>query len=144
MVKDKNGALNIDELRIVKDVTQFKMFIDTLTLTAGEVIYEDFTQGPKPEIKSFELNIKGRTYKNITTAEQLGTKILSEILAKTTIKSAAVLGGAALAGIALFVNLANLSGWPFEPSFSAFYLGLLLALSVPAIVFIILVFKLLR
>ena len=50
----------------------------------------------------------------------------------------------ALAGIALFVHLANLSGWPFEPSFSAFYLGLLLALSVPAIVFIILVFKLLR
>ena len=58
--------------------------------------------------------------------------------------SRAFVGLWSLAAIALVVHLANLSGWPFEPSFSAFYLGLWLALGVNGNVFIVLVYRLLR
>jgi len=101
VIKDKSGKYNVDELRITKDVEQISMLIDTLILTADEVIYKDFTKGKKPLIREFKVGIKNKTYKNITTAEELGRKILSEILAKTTIRGVAVFGAAALAGIAL-------------------------------------------
>ncbi len=101
VLRNKEGVLNVDELRIVKDVMNIKMHIDTLVLTADKVIYKHYTKDGTPAVEGFNINIKNKTYKDINTAEQLGKKILSEILAKTTIKDAAVLGAAALAGLAL-------------------------------------------
>ncbi len=101
VIRNKEGVLNVDELRIVKDVMHTKMHIDTLILTADKVVYKDYTKGEAPTVEGFDINIKQKVYKDITTAEQLGRKILSEILAKTTIKDAAVLGAAAIAGLAL-------------------------------------------
>ena len=49
-----------------------------------------------------------------------------------------------LAGIMMLVHVANLSGWPLSPSFSAFYLGLWLGLCVPGIAFVFLIYRLLR
>jgi hypothetical protein len=49
-----------------------------------------------------------------------------------------------LAGLMVLVHVANLSGWPLSPSFSAFYLGLWLGLSVPGIAFVFLIYSLLR
>jgi len=49
-----------------------------------------------------------------------------------------------LAGLMLLVQVSNLLGWPLSPSFSAFYLGLWLALSVPGIAFVFLIYRLLR
>jgi hypothetical protein len=49
-----------------------------------------------------------------------------------------------LAGLMLLVHVANLFGWPLSPSFSAFYLGLWLGLSVPGIAFVFLIYRLLR
>ena len=49
-----------------------------------------------------------------------------------------------LAGLMLLVQVANLLGWPLSPSFSAFYLGLWLGLSVPGIAFVFLIYRLLR
>jgi len=101
VIRDKKGKLNVDELRIVKDVMNIKMRIDTLVLTAEKVVYEYYAEDGTPAVEGFNINIRNKTYKDITTAEQLGKKILSEIMAKTTIKSAAILGAAALAGLAL-------------------------------------------
>ncbi len=52
--------------------------------------------------------------------------------------------GWGLGGLALIVHLANLFGWPLTPSFSAFYLGLWLALSVAGLAFVFLIYRLLR
>jgi hypothetical protein len=49
-----------------------------------------------------------------------------------------------LAGLMMLVQVANLLGWPLSPSFSAFYLGLWLGLSVPGIAFVFLIYRLLR
>ena len=49
-----------------------------------------------------------------------------------------------LAGLMLLVHVANLFGWPLSPSFSAFYLGLWLGLSVAGIAFVFLIYRLLR
>ena len=52
--------------------------------------------------------------------------------------------GWGLGGLALIVHSANLFGWPLNPSFSAFYLGLWLALGVAGIAFVFLIYRLLR
>ena len=52
--------------------------------------------------------------------------------------------GWGLGGLALIVHFANLFGWPLDPSFSAFYLGLWLALGVAGISFVFLIYRLLR
>ena len=52
--------------------------------------------------------------------------------------------GWGLAGVALIIHLANLFGWPLSPSFSAFYLGLWIALGVAGISFVFLIYRLLR
>jgi hypothetical protein len=49
-----------------------------------------------------------------------------------------------LAGLMMLVHVANLLGWPLSPSFSAFYLGLWIGLSVPGIAFVFLISRLLR
>ena len=49
-----------------------------------------------------------------------------------------------LIGLSTVVHLSNLLGWPFHPSFSAFYLGLWLSLSVAGIAFCFLIYRLLR
>ena len=52
--------------------------------------------------------------------------------------------GWCLGGLTLIVHFANLFGWPLSPSFSAYYLGLWLALSTAGITFVFLIFRLLR
>ena len=52
--------------------------------------------------------------------------------------------GWGLGGLALIVHFANVFGWPLDPSFSAFYLGLWLALGVAGISFVFLIYRLLR
>ncbi len=52
--------------------------------------------------------------------------------------------GWGLGGLAMVVHCANVFGWPLDPSFSAFYLGLWLALGVAGISFVFLIYRLLR
>ena len=54
------------------------------------------------------------------------------------------IAGWGIGGLALIVHFANLFGWPLDPSFSAFYLGLWLALMVAGIEFVFLIYRLLR
>jgi hypothetical protein len=49
-----------------------------------------------------------------------------------------------LIGFSTVVHSGNLLGWPCHPSFSAFYLGLWLSLSVAGIAFCFLIYRLLR
>ena len=52
--------------------------------------------------------------------------------------------GWSLGGLAMVIHLANIFGWPLSPSFSMFYLGLWLALTVAGLAFVFIIYRLLR
>lgn len=108
VIRDKEGKLNVDSLKISKSekaadkpVKKTPMRIDILTLSLGRVIYEDFSRAEKPSIEAFNIGIKERVYKNITTAEQLIALFLVESLKSTTIKSAQIYGAASIIGASM-------------------------------------------
>ena len=107
VIKHKDGKLNINELRPSQSVDdQTEMLIDTLVLSANKAVFTDYTKGSVPTVQVFNINIKEKTYTNITSAEQLSAKIIAEIIGKTTIKGAAVYGAATLAGVTLTAPIA--------------------------------------
>lgn len=108
VIRDKEGKLNVDSLKISKSekaadkpVKKTPMRIDILTLSLGRVIYEDFSRAEKPSIEAFNIGIKERVYKNITTAEQLIALFLVESLKSTTIRSAQIYGAASIIGASM-------------------------------------------
>lgn len=113
LVKNREGKLNVDFLKVtqkakddgkkteVKKSEMIPMRIDTMQLTLGRVIFKDYSQGEEPKIQVFDVGVKDKTYKNITSANQLATLVLLEGIKPTAIKSAAVYGAAAFFGTAL-------------------------------------------
>ena len=107
VIKNKDQKLNINELRPSQSVDdQTAMLIDTLILSADKAVFTDYTRGSVPTVQVFNINIKEKTYTNITSAEHLSAKIIAEIIGKTTIKGAAVYGAATLAGVTLTAPIA--------------------------------------
>jgi len=118
IIKNKEGKLNIDALKVAEaeDKTPAKteekkeapkkksepipMQIDELNLNLGRVIYKDFTKGDTPKIDVYEIGIKDKKYKNITSAQQLVFIIMSEPLKHTAIQGVKVLGAQAVLGAA--------------------------------------------
>lgn len=108
VVRDKEEKLNVDSLKISKSEKatdkpgkKTPMRIDILSLSLGRVIYEDFSRAEKPSIEAFNIGIKERVYKNITTAEQLIALILVESLKSTTIRSAQIYAAASIIGASM-------------------------------------------
>ena len=108
IVKNKEGKLNVDSLKVVekasetqgkKPAEQMPMQIDELILSIGRVVYSDYTVGAQPLVQVYDIDIKDKTYKNITSAQQLATLILSEPLKKTAIKGAKVYAAASVLGV---------------------------------------------
>lgn len=112
LIKNKEGKLNVDALKVAqqkeklpeqeakkKPSGQMPMQIDVLTLTVGQVVYKDFSAGPTPSVRSFDAGIKEKTYKNITSAQQLVALVLTESMKATAIKGAGIYGAGALLGI---------------------------------------------
>ena len=108
--KNKDGQLNVDVLKIsqskdakAKDKKPAKageLQIDELNLMIGKVIYKDYSRGEPPIIQVHDINLT-RSYKNITSSEQLAALILAAPLQAAGIKGAGIYGAAALTGIAL-------------------------------------------
>jgi len=108
MVKNKEGKLNIDSLKIAEDKSgkeekkpakQMAMQIDTLGLGMGRVVSRDYSVEGPPVIKVYDINLK-KTYKNIIIAEQLLTLIISEPLKAAGIQGLKVYGVAMFTGVA--------------------------------------------
>lgn len=107
VIRNKEGKLNVDALKVAqkpekegesKPKTSDKnvaMQIDTLNLNLGKVTTKDYTQTPTLE-KTLDLNIKNKTYHNITSGQQLAALVLVETLKPTAIKDAAIYGAASL------------------------------------------------
>lgn len=106
VVKSKDGRLNVDELAVAKKEEKpaeaMPLQIDYLSLSIGRVVYKDFSKGEKPSIEIFEVNIRDRVYKNITSAQALASLILLEALKPTAIKGAKIYALSGLTGISLF------------------------------------------
>lgn len=98
VIKNKKGTLNVDELNIKGYKTYIN--IDEFIFTAGSVIYIDYSNGPKPNVQGYDVNIYKRSYKYLPTAEDIVAKVLGDMLSKTAIKGAIVYGAATAAGVA--------------------------------------------
>jgi uncharacterized protein involved in outer membrane biogenesis len=97
VVKDAQGRLNLDSLRVVQESKAQQqgkpsakagkapqIRIDELRLKVGTVIYKDYSGGGAPRVQEFAVNID-QHYQGITNPYALGGIIVSQTLAKTTI-----------------------------------------------------------
>lgn len=112
VIKNKDGKLNVDSLKIVqkeKEKSQAeksgplvtpKFLIDRLSLNVGRVVFIDGSSPGNSLTQVFDVHIKNRIYKNISSPEQLVALVLTESMKPTAIKGAAIYGVAALAGVA--------------------------------------------
>jgi hypothetical protein len=103
LTKNKEGKLNVDSLKVVqqsKPSEPIPMQIDLLTLGIGKIVYKDYTIGTEPGVRVYDVNIH-KSYKNITSAQQLAVLILAEPVKAAGIRSAQIYGVAMLAGVAV-------------------------------------------
>jgi hypothetical protein len=106
LVKNKEGKLNTDSLTVAKKEPQGKpskqmpLEIDTITLKLGRLISKDYSAGVQPVVTVYDLNIN-KTYKNITSAQQLAVLVLTEPMKSAGIQGAQIYGVSLLAGVAI-------------------------------------------
>ena len=96
VVKNKEGELNLDSLKVVQAQKEGKepqekeagkvpeMQIDSLELKIGKVIFKDYSRGGAPSVQEFEVNLNER-YENITNPYSLVSLIVVKTLMNTTI-----------------------------------------------------------
>lgn len=96
VVKNENGQLNLDSLKVVKaqksgskgEGKAPEIQIDELRLKIGKVLYKDYSRGGEPRVREFDVNID-EEYKNITNPYTLVSLIVVKALMNTTIASLA-------------------------------------------------------
>ena len=109
--KNKDGKLNVDELKVVKEAAagkkenkpspeQMPLQIDLLKLGMGRIVSKDYSAGAEPVVSVYDINLH-KTYKNITSAQQLAALILAEPMKSAGIQGAKIYGAAMLAGVAV-------------------------------------------
>ena len=106
VVKNKEGVLNVDSLKVAKKEKDkpsepMKMRIDTLKLKLGKVVSKDYTKSKQGAVEVYEIGGKEETYQNIASGEQLASLILMGALKHTAIKGALIYGAATVAGASL-------------------------------------------
>jgi len=106
--KNKEGKMNVDALKIAKQgekkeekpSEQMPMQIDVFKLGIGKIILRDYSSGKEPILNAYEINIH-KTYKDITSAQQLVALIMTEPMKAAGIQGVKIYGIAALAGAAI-------------------------------------------
>jgi hypothetical protein len=106
--KNKEGKLNVDALKVAKTETKgaqakkpakpLAIQVDVLNLNIGRIVSRDYSAGKEPVVQVYDINLK-KSYKNITSAQQMAALILSEPMKQAGIKGAAIYGVAALTGV---------------------------------------------
>lgn len=105
--KNDKGELNVDSLKVVrqgssqeaKASAQMPMQLDIVKLKIGKIILRDYAR-KDPTIKVYDIDID-KSYKNITSAQQLAALILAEPMKAAGIQGAKIYGVAMLAGVAV-------------------------------------------
>jgi len=102
LTKNKEGELNVDSLKVAQTIepsNPMPMRIDLLTLGIGRIVYKDYSVGTEPAVRVQDVNIH-KSYKDITSPEQLAVLILAEPVKAAGIKAAKIYGVAMLTGVA--------------------------------------------
>jgi len=108
MVKNKEGKRNVDSLKIAekkpaekekRPAKHLAMQIDVISLGMGRVVSKDYSVEGAPVVKVYDINLK-KTYKNITSAQQLAALIISEPLKAAGIQGLEMYGVSMLTGAA--------------------------------------------
>jgi hypothetical protein len=112
---NKEGKLNVDALKVAKQPPakekgkekesarpskQMPFQIDELRLGIGKLVMKDYSVPGVPAIKVIEIN-SDKTYKNITSAQQLIALILSEPMKAAGFQGAAIYGAAMMTGVGI-------------------------------------------
>ncbi|MFA6078967.1 MAG: hypothetical protein WC779_04390 [Candidatus Omnitrophota bacterium] len=96
VVRNENGELNLDSLKVVKAQKAGKkpgegdakkappIIVDNLSLKIGKVVFKDYSKGPKPSINEFNMNID-EEYQDIEDAYSLVSIVVSRSLRSTAI-----------------------------------------------------------
>lgn len=91
VVKDRQGRLNLDSLKAVREAKEKKketppgLFqIDLLDLAVGKVVYKDYSRGGDPSIREFNVNLHER-HTGVTDPAALGALIVSRALFNTAV-----------------------------------------------------------
>jgi len=113
IIKNKEGVMNVEALKVTqaaeekkeepKDTKEkskpVKMKIDVMKLNIGQVIYKDYSKGEPPVVQVYDVALKDKTFKNITSPEQLATLVMMEAMGPTAIKSAKMYAAATILGV---------------------------------------------
>ena len=94
LIKDKSGNLNVDALKIARrkenekqdEKEEISFRIDEMMLTIDKVIYKKYGQDEKPVIKAYDIGIRDKKFENITSPEQLASKIIATALTPMAFK----------------------------------------------------------
>jgi hypothetical protein len=115
LVKNTEGKLNVDSLKIVQDLraggkqqAMMPMQIDEANLKIGRIVHKDYNVKGPVVIKVYDVNLE-RSYKNITSVQQLTVLLVSEPLKAAGIQGLKVYGVAAVAGVAVLPAVAVLT-----------------------------------
>jgi hypothetical protein len=110
--KNKQGKLNVDELKIVQEKLHDKnkgpapnFKIDELKLNIAQVVVEDDSQTP-PLVQAYDLNLKDKTFHDVNSPAKLVGLLLVETLKPTAIQSAGMYAASALLGVGFLPGLA--------------------------------------
>ena len=107
LIKDKSGNLNVDALKIDwrGKSEKISFLIDEMVLTIDKVIYKKYGKDDKPVIKAYDIGIRDKKFENITSPEQLASKIIGTVLTpmafKAGVKSTTVYSVAAVTGVGM-------------------------------------------
>ncbi len=123
MIKNKEGRLNVDSLKIAgekKDETNkpakaMSIKIDVANLAIGKIVSKDYSVEGAPLIKVYDVNLK-KSYKNITSVQELVILIITEPLKAAGIHGLKVYAASMLTGAAVLPVAAvfTLTGKDYE------------------------------
>jgi len=112
MAKNKEGKLNVDSLKIIeekkagapekgakKPAKEMAIQIDVANLAIGKIVSKDYSVEGQPVIKVYDVNLN-KSYKNITSVQQLAVLIISEPLKAAGIQGLKVYAASMLTGVA--------------------------------------------
>ncbi len=99
VIKNEGGELNINSLKAIQSGSgrqgakqpakqDVKFTIDELDLKIGKVIYKDYTKGPSPVVKEFNVGVEER-YTNIDNPYMFASLVVFKALANTGVASMA-------------------------------------------------------
>jgi len=112
IAKNKEGKLNVDSLKIIeekkagapekgvkKPAKEMAIQIDVANLAIGKIVSKDYSVEGQPVIKVYDVNLN-KSYKNITSVQQLAVLIISEPLKAAGIQGLKVYAASMLTGVA--------------------------------------------